>query len=241
MQKAWINVLQAQWGSNEFSRRYSEVASLLTDTIEQLYALPERSCERSLRYAFSWWQALIQPKANWSASNHPPSSIIDDAALDHLEAAADIIAGSLSATSAAPAGENLEGLATQCKFWIRLIEEIDDVELSGSIKSELVAQLRHVLWLIENVDLFGGARVARETNRAMGSIAQASTSLDNASPETVGRWKKAWFALLAACMFFTTGATMFQDALTAGEGIVKEIGGVVDQIQGEDGQKNASP
>lgn len=232
--KGWAAVLGAEWGTVEFAKRHGEVVNLMVVTIEQLNSLPERPRERSLRYVNSWWQSIVQPQLNWTDSGRPAEGIIQQDMLDHLESAADIIAGSLVGSMAAPRGVDFQGIVEQCREWLDLLQGMEESEISGPVRDGLISQLEHLIWLIENADLFGGARVSAEASRVIGSLAQASATMENASPDTVSRWKKGWIAFIAVCVAFNGGATVVQESITSGTAIVKEITGVVSDIQGNE-------
>lgn len=229
-EQGWSQVLGAEWGTVEFAKRHSEVVNLLLSTIEQLDALPERSRDRSLRYAPSWWTAVVQPQINWTDPARPAMNLITQEMLDHLEAAADLVAGSLVGSTAAPRSTELQDIAEQCREWIGLLGDMEEAELAGPIKDRLVAQIEHLVWLIENVEIFGGARVADEASRVMGSLMQATATV-NPSPANASRWQKAWNTFLAVCLAFSLGAPALQQSIEAGSGLVKEISGVVHDIR----------
>ncbi|MGC9410736.1 hypothetical protein [Streptomyces sp. DZ1-3] len=218
----------------EFAKRHAEVMNLMVTTIEQLNALPERARERTLRYINAWWSSLVQPQINWGDTARPAKGIIKQDMLDHLEAAADIIAGSLVGSAAAPRGIDLDGIGEQCREWLDLLHGMEESEISGPIKDGLISQIEHLIWLVENADLFGGARVASEASRVIGSLAQASTTMENANPETINRWKKGWLALIAVCVAFNGGVAVVHESIDSGTAIVKEITGVVSDIQGNE-------
>ncbi|MER5763835.1 hypothetical protein [Streptomyces sp. NPDC002082] len=230
--EGWAFALEASWGSVEFAKRHAEVAHLMVATIEQLNALPERARERTLRYVNSWWNSLVQPQLNWTDASRPANNIIAQDMLDHLEAAADLIAGNLVGSIAAPRGVDLDGIAEQCREWLDLLRGMEGSEISGPVRDGLVSQIEHLIWLVENVELFGGARVASEASRVIGSLAQASAIMENANPETVSRWKKGWLALIAVCVAFNGGVAVVQESIDTGTSIVKEITGVVQDVQG---------
>jgi hypothetical protein len=121
----WAVALGADWGSVEFAKRHCEVVNLMVTTIEQLNALPERARERTLRYVNAWWNSIVQPQANWNDTGRHAAGIIKQDMLDHLEAAADIIAGSLVGSAAAPRGVDLDAIADQCKEWLELLSSMD--------------------------------------------------------------------------------------------------------------------
>lgn len=227
----WSKVLGAEWGTAEFARRHSEVVTLLQMTIRQLDALPERSRMRCQRYVGAWWTAVMQPLINWTDNARPALGIIDDDNLDHLEATAEVISGNLVGSGAAPRSADLSEMTKQCHEWIDLLASMGAEEINGPVRDELVSQIRHLIWLIENANLFGGARVAEEASTVIGSLAQTGSALVNMQPNTASRWKTALLALVATCVVFNQAAPIFQESIAAGEAIVKEITAVVENDQ----------
>ncbi|MER7686891.1 hypothetical protein [Streptomyces sp. NPDC097610] len=230
----WVHVLDAEWGSPEFARRHTEVVTLLQLTLRSLNALPERSRVRSERYVNGWWVAVMQPVANWSDINRPAQGVISQEDLDQLESTAELISGNLMGSDAAPRSGNLDEIAKQCKEWLDLLQSMSESEISGPVRDELISQIKHLIWLIEHVDLFGGARVAGEATSVIGSIAQISTTLANVEPETASRWKKGFLTLLAACVFFNQAVPIVQESISTGSDMVKEITAVVERVQGNE-------
>lgn len=228
--EGWSVALDAEWDSGEFARRHAEVSSLLSETIEQIQALPERSRVRFSRYYSQWWSAIVQPNAGWVDPARPARALINQEMLDHLESAADLVAEVLFGTSSAPRGDNLEALSESCNSWLAILAETPDSELPAELKGQIVHQIHHLVWLISNVELFGVARVSRETSSVIGSLAQASTALAGGDAETGGKWKRALLGFVAASVVFTTGATQLQTAIEAGSGAVKGITQVVDAV-----------
>ncbi|MFG2671049.1 hypothetical protein [Streptomyces sp. NBC_00342] len=229
--EGWVAVLGADWDSAEFSKRHAEVVNLLSLTVQQLQALPERSRGRFMRYVPAWWGAVIQPKVNWADNGRAAIQIVGLDLLDHLESAADIISGNLAGSEGAPVGADLSGISRQCQEWVELLLGLNDADLSDSLKGQLISQLRHVVWLIEHVDLFGEARVSGEASRVIGSLAQASTVVRNRDPETAGNWKRAFLSLIALCALFNTGAPVVRESIEVGSALVGEIATVVQDIQ----------
>ncbi|MEU7412654.1 hypothetical protein AB0B40_25620 [Streptomyces sp. NPDC042638] len=220
---SWSAVLGAEWGTLEFTRRHTEVVSLLQLTMQQLVALPERQRARCERHVSAWWAAVIQPITNWMDETRPARSIIDDDKLDHLESTADLISGHLVGSNAAPRSTDLDQMRATCDEWIDLLTAMGDDEINGPVRDQLISQLRHVIWLVENSGIFGGARVAEEASTMIGALAQASASVVNMREESASRWKKAFLALVTACIVFNQASPIFQESITAGEQIVKEI------------------
>ncbi|MFJ3585275.1 hypothetical protein ACIPPS_24035 [Streptomyces sp. NPDC090127] len=229
----WAVVLEAEWGSDEFARRHAEVAGLLSETIQQILALPEAQRVRYSRYFPQWWTAVVQPDLGWSDIGRPARVLVAQETLDHLASAADLLETAMRGSSAAPSGSNLEELAESCRSWLEILAEMPDSELGSSVRNEIVAQITHLLWLIEHAELFGVARVSREANVVVGSLTQASTMLTGVDAQSGGRWKRAFLNLVAASVVLTAGATQLQTAIEAGSGVVKEITQVVDGITAE--------
>ncbi|WP_158933364.1 hypothetical protein [Streptomyces sp. KE1] len=230
--QGWAAALEASWGSPEFSKRHSETVNLLLLTIQQIEALPERSRTRTERYISHWWTAVMQPKINWNDPARPSSGIIGQDALDHLEATAEIISAHLQGTNAAPIGDDLTKLTEQCHEWLALLTELSEEEISTGLRSQLISQVGHLIWLIENRELFGGARISQESSNIVGSLFQAANEITT-RPENTGRWRNGLWSLLAACAIFTQSALVVQDSIEAGTGLVKEIANTVAEIREE--------
>ncbi|MFE6058009.1 hypothetical protein [Streptomyces sp. NPDC056431] len=231
----WAGTLGAEWGSSEFARRHAEVSGLLAETIRQVHALPEAQQHRYSRYFPQWWTAVVQPDLNWADPGRPARVLVTQETLDHLASAADLLESALGGTCSAPAGSNLEALKESCDTWLELLEQTPDEELAPSLREEIAAQIRHLLWLIDHAPLFGTARISREATTVIGSIAQASTVLSGQDPQTGGKWKRGFIAFVAASTLLATGATQLQTAIEAGSGVVKEITQVVESVSGATG------
>ncbi|MFJ7065418.1 hypothetical protein [Streptomyces sp. NPDC101115] len=228
--KGWATALGAEWASPEFARRHAEVAGLLAETIQQIQALPETQQARYSRYFPQWWTAVVQPDVGWTDSGRPARVLVSQETLDHLASAADLLQGALQGTSSAPAGSNLETLKESCSSWLELLEQTPDSELAPSLREEIAAQIKHLLWLIENAQLFGIARISRESTTVIGALAQASTALTGQDPQTGGKWRRGLVTFVAASAFLATGMTTLQTAIESGSGVVKEITQIVESV-----------
>lgn len=229
--EGWVTALEADWGSAEFSKRHAEVVNLLSLTIQQLQALPERSRDRFMRHVPAWWSAVIQPKVNWADNGRATTQIVDLDLLDHLESAADIISANLSGSEGAPMGTDLSGISQQCQEWVEFLMGMGGEGLGDALKGQLISQLRHVVWLIEHVDLFGEARVSGEVSHAIGSLAQAGSVVQGRNPEAAGKWTRAFLSLMAAFAIFNAGAPVVQEAIEVGSSLAGEIVSVVQDVQ----------
>ncbi|MER6713750.1 MULTISPECIES: hypothetical protein [unclassified Streptomyces] len=223
LREAWCQVLGAQWESLEFAKRHSEVVTLLQMTIRQLDSLPERPRSRCERHVGSWWILVMQPILNWADTNRSPHALFDANQLDHLESTADLISGYLGGSNAAPQTSKFEEIVTQCQEWIDLLTSMGAEEINEPLRNQLISQIRHLIWLIENANLFGEARVAEEASTVIGSLAQAGATLVNVRPDNASRWKTAMLALITACVVLNQATPIIQESITAGGAIVKEI------------------
>ncbi|MER5835875.1 hypothetical protein ABT116_34855 [Streptomyces sp. NPDC002130] len=229
LQNAWCKALDAEWGSLEFAKRHSEVVALLQMTIRQVNSLPERSRMRCERHVGSWWTLVMQPILNWSDATRTPHALFDANRLDHLESTADLISGHLVGSIAAPRSSNFEEIVTQCREWIEFLTAMGNEDIDGPVRDQLISQIRHLIWLVENANLFGGARVSEEASTVIGSLAQAGATLVNVSADNSNRWKTALLALVTACVVFNQASPIIQESITGGEAIVKEIATVVEE------------
>ncbi|WP_333739220.1 hypothetical protein [Streptomyces sp. IBSBF 2806] len=196
-------------------------------------ALPERARTRCERHVDAWWNAVMQPTINWRDQNRSLQSIIDDDKLDHLESTADLISGNLVGSDAAPRSADLSEMVDRCNDWIELLASLSEIEISGPVRDQLISQLRHLVWLVDNAGLFGAARVAEEASTVIGSLAQTGASLINIRDENVNRWKKALLAFVTACVVFNQASPILQQSISAGESLVRDIASVVEDLQDE--------
>lgn len=191
---AWSTVLEADYQSLEFTRRHAEVCALYLGTLEQLDQLPERSRQRFQRYATHWWYSIVAPQHAWS-TNVQMDSVVETNALDQLGSAADLIEARMEGSLAVAASLDLEGLRSVCEEWLQAISDDDD--LSRALKDNLLQDLHHIVWLIEQEHLFGTARVTAATSQALGSLTVAGETLPAPKRgEWLARVKKLTAALV---------------------------------------------
>ncbi|MBD0709853.1 hypothetical protein BU197_16100 [Streptomyces sp. CBMA291] len=197
--------------------------------------MPEAQRRRYSRYFPQWWSAVVQPELSWIDAGRPARRLVTQETLDHLASAADLLQSALRGTCSAPVGSNLEALKESCNDWLELLEQMPDEELVPSMREEIAAQIRHLLWLMDHAALFGTARISREATLVVGSIAQASTVVSGQDEQVAGRWKRGFITFIAASTLLATGATQLQTAIEAGSGVVKEITQVVESVSGSVG------
>ncbi|MFI6350263.1 hypothetical protein [Streptomyces sp. NPDC050560] len=178
------------------------------------------------RYLSYWWSALIVPDRKWSDA-HNANAFMSQGILDHLGAAADIIAVHLGGSASAPSGEGIAELKDQCEKLLELVQGIDGEHLPSHARREIIGQIQHLLWLIANVALFGEAPVSREASIVIGSLVQTSSQVARNNASVAGRWKKVVMAFVAAAAVFSAGTTAAQEAIDSGLGLAGEIASVV--------------
>jgi hypothetical protein len=177
--QAWSKVLDAELRSLKFAERHGEVVGLWCETLSQIGSLPsERTRARLRSYAVSWWSALIVPDSSWSNTNTSPANVITDSDLDHLANTGDIISSQLTGTAIAPDTADLAALRSQCEEWVSILADRTEIA-EDPIRLTLLGQMNHLLWLIDNVGLFGVSRVVERGDQAAGALARTALSKPN--------------------------------------------------------------
>lgn len=227
--QAWSKVLDAQWNSFEFAQRYGEVVCLWSDTLNQISALaPERTRKRMLTYVYAWWSALIMPDAAWQNNTVNPRDAISQSDLDQLANMVDLISAQLKGTAVAPVGGDLAALRSQCEEWMSLLGDTEEIT-DESFRRTLQAQVGHLLWLVDNAQLFGTSRVIQHGDQLTGALIRASHMSEGRirNPE---KFKRQIIALVAALALV---AGMVRDSGTvigAAEHSVPAIEKVIQEI-----------
>lgn len=239
---AWEEALGADYGQVEFCTRHAEVSALLRDALRYLSILPQASNQRYSRYVPAWWSGVISPNSAWNHGG-TASSAIDQASLDQLAGFGELLEARLSVTSATPAArqDDLTGLRAACVEWLDFLGESS---VRTQVRDALSAQIAHLIWLIDNVDLFGVSRVAQEGQAVGGAVVMASAEVTD--PEERSRWgdltggflrKVAAFTVASQLIFvpaLTTAADMTEQAERAVTAIAKVISvGANDESQEE--------
>jgi hypothetical protein len=222
LQNRWAQVLDAPFRSPEFVRRHAEVVSLLSETLRQISALPNPATrERFEPYTPHWWAAVVAPNAQWNAGSSP-TDVITGEHLHLLGSAADIIDAQLDGSVASPASVDLDPLHRHCLEWIETLSA--DTEIPKGMRLSLLEHLRHVVWLIENAEHFGVARVAQAAQTAAGAMVLARP---HASRRSVTSWTARINQFCALIASLTMLLTVGQGALEAGQGFIGEVGQVI--------------
>jgi hypothetical protein len=229
--KAWESVLDVKWGSAEFDRRHAESVGLFGDTLRVATSLEPRAHARYLKYADSWWEALIASGSNWTQA--PASKLIEESNLDHLAALGDLLAARLPDTAANPMESEVEDLRTFCMSWVENLGNFKSLSLP--LKRMLAADLQHVVWLIDNVGLFGSAAVANASQTAATSVANAVPHVQDLDERS--KWVVGATDLVLRVGRFTTATTLafgltLQGSAYAFEQLNNNIDQVADVVDG---------
>jgi hypothetical protein len=226
--QAWSKILDAQWGSFEFAQRHGEVVCLWSDTVSQINALEyERTRKRMLVYANSWWSALITPSMQWDSVSDV-ARIISQSDLDQLANLSDLISAQLGGSATAPAGKDLAALRAECEEWMSLLGDSEEIT-DESFRRTLQAQVSHLLWLIDNANLFGVSRVVQHGDQLTGALIRSSRAQEGKirNPE---KFKRQIIKLVAA-LALVAGVVRNSDTLTgAAEHSVPAIEKVIHEI-----------
>lgn len=165
---AWPDVLDANLGSSEFTRRHSEVVRLVGAVAERAQALSIHDATRRQvdRYLGSWYAAVINQAAWGGSPSAPPAhKAIDEPSLLALESVADAFTYKFSDGDADLSEDSVERLRKSIDDWMKVVE-------SGALPDEVATQIRAhiegILWLLDNVDRFGYQPVIREARGLIG-------------------------------------------------------------------------
>jgi hypothetical protein len=222
----WSTVLDAEAGSVEWARRHAEVVGLYQALLEQVMSLPEgdRTRSRALQYAPAWYSAVVW-QSHWKNPGEPPSQVLDDATLDHLGSIADILAYRLPGAASRPSDEAIGSLRQELEQWLDLLNETDSVP--PTTREEIVGQIRHVLWLLENVETFGAAPAVRQARLLVGRVTETMATQGLAK-----KWATRVGALVLALGLLTQGLEATTQALEAARDTVVVVSEIVRDASG---------
>lgn len=182
LKEAWADALDCEYESLEFTKRHAEVLSLYRGALAQIAALPDTARQRYEKYAWTWWIALTGPDVSWSQKLNF-SDLLPEHTLDQLAGVADLVEARMSGGRIGPSAEKLEELRSACEEWIDVVSS--ETDLPDQLRAELLLNLRHVIWLVENAKLFGLARVSAAGQTLIGEVATVSERL---APVKRGMW-----------------------------------------------------
>lgn len=210
LHQAWASVLEADYDSSEFVRRHAAVVALLADFAALVYS-DHRAArrERNLRYAASWWIAVVSPDMLWNQQGHQAAALISQTDLDALANAADALDAGADRTHVDE--EKVEGIRASA---VGLAEQIAKAGLPRELQMRLAHDVENLLWCLDHIALFGPAAVGRAGEQAIGSV---GTALNRVIPGRADQVRK-WLAnLVLALAAFTGVATEVDLAIEAGQ------------------------
>jgi hypothetical protein len=233
LRDCWSDVLDAQYGTLEFSRRHSQCHQLLLTTIESIDGLESRKRGRYIPYTYGWWYALNVSEAAWSNAVGG-DAIISNVNLDMLDSLGDVQESAFTGTSISPAVDDLGQLQAAVLDLVQLVN--GSTELSSNVKRMLALQLEQIEWLITNAHLFGLSAPVVAAENVMGKVATASASVTD--PVEHATWKKKLTALgiaiMASCGVAQAGATAIAATMDSVAGVIESTEGLVDQVTGSE-------
>lgn len=201
--------------AKEFVTRHSEVVSLLVSTIHHIRALPEHQQARYEASITQWWIAVTSPDQHWG--NKHDSMLIGQEHINLLGSLGDVIEVRMAGTSAAPEGRHVEDIKAQCDEWLSSINEFG---LPDNLQRLITEGLNHLLWLIDNQERFGFARVAQAAENVTGQLVTAAVEVPEAARP---RWKARLNRWAGAILTFSRLAGATHLALKHGTDVINDI------------------
>jgi hypothetical protein len=222
--KSWQVVSGLQHDSPDFARFHAEVMALFGEVAEGVQALPPPQHERYAQYLTQWWAAIVQPRTDWATEN---KTIIEPAALHMLGALADV----LEARALLGGPSNPQATDILMRAVALLLDEVEaETTLPPTVRDQIVADLKHVLWLLGHVDTFGVEHTVAATEKVIGkAVAEATKS----SSQVLKKVAVGLTAALAMTASLTTSMETIAENVRNTFGITSEASGHVgeDMVQ----------
>lgn len=234
---AWETVLGDQATSVVWTQRHAEVVGLYQTLMQQVLGLPERDRKRPLYYAPTWYKAVVW-QTHWQSNQEGPSKIIDDDSLNALWFVGELLVHVRPGTATLPPADAVDRLHQELLAWLDLLGETDDVP--RAIREEIAGQVQHVLWLLENINLFGAAPVVRQTREVVGRVTE-TIATQNPQSSTASKWRTRAGHLLVALGLFNGILATTNQVLDSGEQTYKTISEIVRGGDGHDAGPAAPP
>lgn len=191
---AWMRVSGFAIESVDFARFHAEVIELLSEVEEAVRGLPEIQRGPYVDYLTSWWEALVLPRTDWAAPRH---QLLEPSHLHLLGA----LAGVLEARALVTGLPNPDAAGTLRRAIVFLLSEVEsDLDLPVTVREQIVADLRHVLYLLDNAELFGVDHAVTATEKVLGKVLVRATTSGS------GKLKQLAIGLVAA-LAITAGAS----------------------------------
>jgi hypothetical protein len=209
---AWNVALQSEDTALDLYRRHAVVVGLLRNVTDQVDILPSPARNRLWRYVPQWWEIVLAPTVQWHATTSVAAHA-DLNSLDHLGSAADILAHNLSGTSMALRSADLADLLDKVSIWRTDLRDGQFEDIPKALRLSLIQGLEHIIWLINNSNVFGAARAVQAAEEMTGKLAVATAHLKTA--EILKAWRERLVALGAALVFLTGSLNIGTNAINS--------------------------
>lgn len=187
---AWVAVVGHHIETPEFARFHAEALTLLREVTEDLTTLSPASQQRYAQYLPHWWTAVVLPRADWATEG---TRVIDETHLHLLGSVADVVEE--RALSLGPSNpQTVDMLRQGITFLLNETREVTDVP--RHIRDQIVADLEHVLWLIDHVDTFGVDHTVAAVEKVTGKVVAEATKAPSSGLRRVAIGLVAALALL---------------------------------------------
>jgi hypothetical protein len=173
----------------------------------------------------SWWKAIVLPPEDWD--NAPPDRVISQSDLDMLANVGDLVESQLGNPRSSSAGSDLDRLRQECEVWLSIVANSDAVA-DEAFRQTLLAQINHLIWLIDNASLFGIPRIVHSGDEITGTLIRATAGQAKIKNTSVirGRINSFVTALTLVANLIHSSQVVFDaadHALPAAEKIIREI------------------
>jgi hypothetical protein len=222
---AWAEVLEAEYGSSEFARRHAEVSQLAADCFRLTDGMSDERRARSLKFASAWWSALVAPLVSWQATQAP--AFMPAAEIHHLALLGDVFEEIYPSTEVTPDSTQLAGLRGECERWLQALDTFTSVPLGT--RRLLQADLRHLVWLIDRVNLLGVTRVAHESQAVTTQMVMAVQKVSDPTQQADWFARAQTFFSKVAALMLATSLTM-TPALYASAQLLEQVNNNIDQV-----------
>lgn len=190
--QAWQAEAGREIASAGFARLHAEAMSLLGSVAESVQGLPGNQRDRYAGYLPHWWAALVRPRDDWATVK---KGIIEEQHLHMLAALADVLEGRAEAIS--PRDPQIVDRLRRTVD--HLLGEIDAMsDLHAPVRAQIMADLRHIAWLLANADTFGVDRAVEAMERTAGKVVVEATKTGSWSLKKVAVMMVAALSMTAA-------------------------------------------
>lgn len=169
---AWQKVAGVRLETSKFAAFHAEVGALLNEVLETVRALPQADAGLYTPAEHAWWWAVTRPRADWHTIK---DELLDQRDLALLGALAHVVEARRVAVAGPPHASEVDVLHKGVLLILGQVESADD--LPAAVRDQIEADLRHVQWLLENVDTFG-VQHAREAAEAVSGRVTAAAAKD---------------------------------------------------------------